>query len=440
MILFGVTPSLPLYAAPNFKVGGFLRDAEIEGILKDYISPIFNVAGLNPHNLHIYIINNPDLNAAAGPNYSFFLNSGFLIGAASADEVVGVLAHETGHIADGHIVLRLEAMERASIMALAGLILGAAAAAAGSVDAAAGLAYGGMLSAQYNYLHYSRGQEASADQAGIRFLEKLGWSARGFLGFMEKLKSQDLMNSDQQDGYLRTHPLTSERVDFLSHYVANSKLSDKHLPVKFHHQFTRMKIKLMAFLTPGRLQMQLSSDDHSFEARYARAIVYFMNNNHELALKNIDSLILQTPHDPYLYDLKGQILFDLGKVKEAANAYKQALSKSPQNALLMLSYAQALLEQPDPLAISEGFKYASKAVKEEENYSFAWHLLAIAYGKQGNIGMSALSLAEKAMREDNVVAAKEQSDRALKLLKDPPSLQRARDIRDYINQLEKERN
>lgn len=429
----------PLAAAPNFKSGAFLRDAEIESILTDFISPIFTVAGLNPRDIHIYIINNPDLNAAAGPNYSFFLNSGFLIDASNADEIVGVLAHETGHIADGHILNRLEAMERASIMALAAMVLGAAAAAAGSPDAATGLALGGALSAQYSFLHYSRGQEASADQAGVRFLDKLGWSAKGFLSFMKKLKTQDLLTSDQQDGYLRTHPLTSDRVDFLSNYVTHSKLSDRELPLHLQHKFARMKLKMMAFLMPGRLQMQLSSDDQTFEARYARSILQFMSNNHDEALRNLNSIIKETPKDPYLYDLKGQIFYDKGDIKSAASAYKEALSLAPEQTLIALAYAQCLLELGDSSSTHEAFKLVKEAVKKEDKNPFAWQLLAIAYGKQGNLGMSALSLAEKALSEDNYPTAKEQSERAIKLLKDGAAALRAKDIFEYVNLLEKQK-
>jgi predicted Zn-dependent protease len=417
-----------LHAAVIFKKGTFIRDAEIEQTLYEFTKPLFKVAGLDPESISIYIIVNPEINAAASVNFSFFLNTGFLIKSESADQVIGVLAHETGHIADGHIARTEDAYRKSSLAALAALALGAAAALAGQGDASAAIMSGGMRMAEGNFLHYSQGQEASADQAALRFLDKLHWSSKGLLEFMQVLAGQELRSPENQDPYLRTHPLSSDRVDYIRNFVSQSRYSGSKLPASYQEKFKRMKMKLDAFLNPGQVLLKYAKRDNSLEARYALSIAYFMTNEVQKSLSILENLISEFPHDPYFHELKGQILFENGKIEEAIAAYRQAVNLKPDTPLIRISYAQALLETQTQSNHKKALEELLAASDKEKQNAFLWQLLAVCYGKEGQIGMSALCLAEKALTEDNFELAKEQAKRANHLLPGGPGKIRAKDI------------
>lgn len=234
-----------LSAAPALQTGSFIRDAEIEATLHEYITPLFKVAGLDPKSLSLYVLVNPDVNAAASIRYSIFINTGLLLESKTPEQVIGVLAHETGHIAGGHISRTEGAMGKATLAAMAAMALGTVAAiASNSSDAAVASILGGMSMAQGIAFHYSRGQEGTADSSGVHYLDELKWTSRGLLEFMQMLAKQEYLSPDQQDVYMRTHPFSRDRVDFLQQHLKNSPYADNRLPQDFYEKYDRMMAKL----------------------------------------------------------------------------------------------------------------------------------------------------------------------------------------------------
>ncbi|AIL12939.1 hypothetical protein IM40_04565 [Candidatus Paracaedimonas acanthamoebae] len=411
--------------------GATIRDAEVEATLIDFTSPIFQAAGLKPENLKIFIIANSDINAFATTEYSIFLNSGLILKSKTPEQVIGVLAHETGHIAGGHLAGREGMASKATTMAMAGMVLGAAAMLAGSADAAAGLMMGGMQVAQNTFMHYNRGQEGSADSAGVKYLDKLHWSSKGFYEFMQLLEKQELLNSERQDLYMRSHPFSHDRVEFLKSHISNSPYTQNNLPDQFYTSYKRILAKLEAFLLPsGQVFLKYAQNDPSVEARYARAIAYYRSSKVAEALKQIDSLIHDYPKDPYFWELKGQINFENGNVAVAIQAYQQAKDLKPDAALIRLSYAQAMLEANSQTYNREAIRQLNKVLQKEKENPFIWRLLAISHGRQKNIGVSALCLAEEALTIGKYDLALNQAQRAEHLLSAGPEKIRAEDIKE----------
>lgn len=419
----------PTQAASEIKINSLVRDAELEEALKMFTEPIFKVAGLNPDHLRIFIIANNEINAMATLNYTIFIHTGLITKAANPEEVIGVLAHETGHIACGHIARREENLKKSSIAALAAVVLGAAATLAGSPDAGAGIMYGGMHIAQGNFLHYSRGQEASADQAALRFLKDLKWSASGLMGFMQVLSKQELLSSDRQEGYLRTHPFSSDRVQLMKNHVDTSPYTNNKLSEQFYAVFARVLAKVTAFMEPPMSTLiKYPSTDKSLPARYARAIAYYRDKQLDRSMDLLNGLIRDYPNDPYFHELKGQILFENGNPHEAYDAYKKAIEIAPHSGLIRLSYVQALLEITGDSQLDKVIRELHVVLKQESENPLAWHLLAIAFGKKDMVGHAALALAEKALCSDDYDLAIAQGKRALHILPDGPEQIRANDI------------
>ncbi|MFN7710713.1 MAG: M48 family metalloprotease [Holosporales bacterium] len=424
-------------AAPQFKEGTLIRDAEIEETLHDFTAPLFETAGLARDNLHLYLVVSGDVNAAAASDYSIFLNTGLLMECKTPEQLIGVLAHETGHIADGHLARTEAAMERASLAAMAAMALGAAVAIM-NPEAGMGVLTGGNYAAQGSFLHYSRGQEGSADQAGLRILQQLGWSPEGLLQFLQFLAKQELLSPDQQDSYLRTHPLTQERVSLVENKLAGKSYPKDTLPKDFYPRFRRMVAKISAFMEPAtKTRLAYPDSDTRFEAQYARAIALYREGNTKAALDKLDQMLATSASDPYLWNLKGQIHYESGQIQPAVEAYRKAHQLRQSSLLLKMDYAQALLQVSTKSSDLEATSLLEDVVKKEADNAAAWRLLATAYGRQERMGNTALALAEEALLNGRFEQAFAQSKRAAALLPEGPQKMRAQDIEHSAAQMMK---
>lgn len=401
-------------ARKPFKKGTFIRDTEVEAILRGYIAPIFKAAGLNPQNLRLFLIVNPELNASASTRYSIFMNTGLIMKAKSAGEVIGVLAHETGHIAGNHLAGREGAARKSSLAAMATMALGAAVIVAGGGEAGSGILMGGQHMATQNFFHYNRGQEAAADQAAARYLDSLRWPSEGLLTFMEVLEQQELLSTRQQDAYVRTHPFTGDRVSFLRHHVGETASRGHVFPRHFDPGFERMRVKLKAFLEPPiRTLTEYPESDRRVIARYARAIALHYNDRSEDAVRVMEELLREVPDDPYFWELKGQILFESAKIPEAIKAYGRALALKPDAPLIRLGLAFAMVESGNPAYQKEMTSHLKKVLEVEKDSPMAWRLLATAYGRQKRVGLASYALAEEAFARGRYDVALDRAKRAL---------------------------
>lgn len=435
--LLGINLLSPCQAARNLEKGTLIRDAEIESILKKVLHPLFKVAGLNPQAAKLYIIIDPDINAAAGLGYRIFIHSGLLVQAGSVAQVAGVLAHETGHIASGHLMRRIDAMERASLIRMAGYALGAATAIiSGNTGALMAGILGGNHSALGSVLKYSRGQESAADQAGVRYMQQLGWPIGGFLEMMEKLLSQELLSSSQQEPYMRTHPLNQERVSFLKHVLYQNAGQSLQMPAELEESFLLAKTKLQAYtLPPGQVLLQFSEKRQDNLALYARAIAFYRDRKIPESLALFKRLSDSFANSPYVWEMLGQIFFEEGRLGEARTAYEKAYQGAPHEALIKMAYGQVLVASKHGPDIVQAVKLLEGVVAEEEDYPFAWHLLAVAYGKNHQPAFAAYALAKEAVCLEKFDIALQQITRALKGNLPPDLQQKLKDLRDFVKDI-----
>ncbi|NQV21638.1 MAG: M48 family metalloprotease, partial [Rhodospirillales bacterium] len=384
-----------------------------------------------------YLVNDNSLNAFVAAGQNIFVHSGLLEEADNPDQVIGVIAHETGHIIGGHLSRVREAMKKASRVTSVAFILGALAAAAGSPDAAMAVLMKGNEVAGRTYLNYSRVQESSADQAAIRLLRKTGQSPLGLREFMAKLQSLELSRRIEQVSYSRSHPLTRERVSSLDAAIKDSPYSDVHATDELNRVHQRVRAKLFGFLhSLEDTLIRYPQSDQSVPARYARAIAYHKVANLRAALSEINSILVELPDDPYILELKGQIYYEHGKIPESVKLYQLAVNQSPQEPLILASLgaAQLALEQPELAARAVENLNASLAFDPDN--TIAWLQLAVAYNDVGNPGMANLATAERYVRMGMRSEAMQQAERAIhKLPEGSSGWIRANDIQNYIRSL-----
>ncbi len=395
-----------------------IRDDEIENTIRAYATPIFQAAGLSPSAVEIYLIDDPTLNAFVSGGQRIFIHTGLLMKAENPLEVIGVLAHETGHIVGGHIAARINQGERTTTSLLVTYLLGIGAAiATGRGDIAAATIRGGQDVALKSLLSYTRGQEQAADQSAVRLLDATRQSPEGLLDFMRVLSGQEVLLSTNQDPYLRTHPLTIERITFLERAVDESRYTGQPADDELLAMHSRMRAKLIGFLQPPRVVFrEYPRDGESLEARYAHAIAYYRDAKLDQALPLVDGLIEEHPDDPYFQELKGQMLFENGRVAESLPHLEAAARLLPGSPQINLLLARARIESNDPALDQKALENLRIVFRDEPENAFAWRLAAIIYGRQGDTGMTALAMAESTLANGKYQEAKVHAQRALEIL------------------------
>lgn len=396
----------------------FIRDAEIENTIRIYSAPLFKAAGLEPEAVHIHLVKDPSLNAFVAGGQRLFLHTGLLMRTENPGQLIGVIAHEAGHIAGGHLTRIHQAMKDATATNILALILGGlVAAGAQRTDMGTAVMMGGQSVGMRTLLRYSQVQESSADQAGFKFLDHTGWSAEGTLEFLRIIESQDVLSMDRQDPYMRTHPLTRDRLMAVEAHIKRSSSTGREFPPEFGELHRRMRAKLFAFIQRPQVTLKrFRADDLSVEARYARAIAYFRLLDMQKAQPLIDGLIAERPNDPYFHELKGQMLFERGHLAEALAPYQEAVNLMPSSALLRGDLAKVQVELNDPALLDSAIANLKVAVQREGDVPLNWRRLAIAYGRNGEQGLSALALAEEALLQGKKDIARYQAGKAENLL------------------------
>ncbi len=377
-----------------------IRDAEIEELMRDYSYPIFRAAGLEPGSVDIYLINDASVNAFVAGGQKMFLHTGLILESDYPNELIGVIAHETGHIAGGHLARTQDAMASASIPVYLGAAIGLGLMVAGLPEAGMAIMFGSQHVAMRNFLSYSRIQEASADQAGMTYLEETQQSGRGMVAFFDRFRDQEAMISTDQDPYIRSHPLSSDRIALLEERVEQSPYADATDSPESIHRLRMVQAKIRGFLEPVPVVFRrFPPEDRSQEARYARSVAYFRRGQTDEALEELDTLLAEEPENPYFHELRGQILFEGGRVAEAIPDYQRSVELAPTSALLRINLGQALLaseeDRGNTRTNQEAIRTLQFATARDNTSSFAWHQLAIAYARAGDEGMANLATAER---------------------------------------------
>ncbi len=373
-----------------------IRDAEIEADLRRIADPIFLSAGLDPSSVRVFIVNDPSLNAFVAGGQNMFINTGLIQSAQTPEQLAGVIAHETGHISGGHLSRLQDAVGDANTQAIIGALLGAAAIAAGAPQVGTAVIAGGATVAERSLLKFSRGQEQAADQAAIRYLESESLPPTGLYEFFKILETQNLRINREGPEYLRTHPLTRDRINFLGASVESSPYRGQAMPPEQHTAHARAVAKLDGFLGEPMDVLARRNGD-SFEDRYARAVALFRRGDTDRSLEIVTALIAEEPENPHLYELEGQILFESGRIAESVPAYREAVRGVPDSALVRFGLARALLEMPDRESIAEAAALLREVVRVEPSNPTAWRFLGVAEGRLGHEGRASLALAEQAV-------------------------------------------
>jgi len=418
-----------MHAMPAF-AQSLLRDTEIEETMRDYTTPILRAAGLSPSSVDIYLVNDPSLNAFVTRGQNIFLHSGIITQSTTPNQLKGVIAHEAGHIAGGHLVRSDYGSRSAYGAILIAAGIGLAAILAGEAEAGALVLGGSQQFGAIEYLAYSRVNESAADQYAAQYMEATGQSAQGLIDFFDRFRAQEVLSNARRFPYFRGHPLSSDRIDKLRERVEESPYTEVTDTEDEQHRLEMAKAKLRGFLEgPQVVFSKYPPEDQSKPARYARAVAHFKAADLRNAVREVDSLIEDEPQNPYFYELKAQILYESGQREKAIEPARQALKLKPNSPLLEIALAQSLLETSDRSQVEESIVLLKSALTVEKGNSYAWYTLSRAYGELGQEALAKYAVAEQAYAVGDLQRARSFAQRAQDdLQRGDPQWRRASDI------------
>ena len=392
----------------NSQGPSLIRDAETEKFLRELSYPIFRAANLNPENISIYIVNDDTINAFVSGGQNVFVNTGIIRKYNTPDTLIGVIAHESGHIAAGHLARSSEGSEEAQGAMLLSYLLGIGAALGGSPDAGMALIMGGNQTANRLFMKYTRGQEEAADNHAIEYLGKMQYPADGLVKLLEFFQTEMIGYQGQIDEYLLSHPVSKKRIDVIKARTKGVNFSDKKINRALQPTMDRVLAKLEGFMENPDEILRKYQNQNDESSNYKKSIAFFRKGDVTKSLKLLDEIIARNSATTiksnyssselgFLYELKGQILFESGRIIDSTIAYDKAIKLlTPQDSSqAKISFAGSILALPqtDKELINLAIKRLDEAEKYEIDNPILYRQLASCYSKINDEGRSLLALA-----------------------------------------------
>lgn len=417
-----------------------IRDAEIEDLLRDYTRPILRVAKLGGQNVEVVMLGDRSFNAFVADGRRIFVNVGALYDSETPNQLIGVLAHETGHIAGGHLARLRDQIANAQTASIVAMLLALGAAGAGAAagvqgvgQAIPGLVLGPQEMIRRSLLGYVRQQEESADRAAVNFLNATGQSTKGMLETFARFANQSMFLSRTVDPYTMSHPMPRERIASLENLARSSPYYNRADSRELQHRHDMARAKLSGFIDrPDAVMRRYAASNNSMPARYARAVSTYRHGNINSAIRQIDGLIAEEPGNPYFHEVKGQALLESGRAREAIAPLRRAVSLSNGSPLIRMILGQALVQSGDKSVAAEAIAELRQALAREPSASIGYRQLAIALGRQGDQANAALASAQASFNEGDLSTARQLAARAQReLARGSPGWLRAEDIVNY---------
>jgi predicted Zn-dependent protease len=438
----GVSLPAPVYAQDETSRLSPVRDAEIEELMRDYATPLMRAAKVDPTAVQIVLIRDMSFNAFVAGGRRIFINLGAIVESKTPNQLIGVLAHEIGHIAGGHLSALREKLDAAQSRSVIAMLLGVAAVAAGAAAGASGDMVGGAAKAattapneiiKRDLLSYVRSQEQAADQAGVGYLTATKQSAKGMLEVFRGFADKSMFSARFTDPYVQTHPMPVERIALLERIANASPTFNAVDPPTLQHRHDMARAKIIGFMKPpATVQRMYPPSDTSEPARYARAVASYRFGNIDQAQRDIDALIAGEPGNAYFWELKGQALLEAGRARAAVAPLRKAVALQPQSGLIRAMLGEALVNSDDPAQLDPAITELRQALGREPTSADAYRNLATAYGRKGQTADADLSSAQAAFHSGDIGLAKSLAARAKsRFSTGAPGWLRADDIVNY---------
>ncbi len=383
-----------------------LDDAEVSDYMQALGYRIASHSGDPARDFHFFVVQDPNINAFAGPGGYIGVNSGLILAAESESELASVIAHEIAHVTQRHLARAFEAADKLSVPAAAALIAGILLSTQNSQlgQAALTAAQAGVAQTQINF---TRSNEEEADRIGVQTLARAGFDPRAMPAFFERLQQATRYSGSNLPDYLRTHPVTTAR-------IADTRNRAEQYPYRqlgdsLSYRLVRAKLRVLGEKNPKETLKHFAAavkqnPDHAAE-HYGYAWALLRNGDLPQAREEARALLDQAPDQPaYALLLAGIELADR-RTAQAVSLYEDALKLYPGHHALTLGYGRALLAAG---RTREAAALLDKHARARRNDAETYKLLAEARGAAGLTGEAHQALAEHYYLNGDTASAIEQ--------------------------------
>lgn len=410
-----------------------VRDAQIEALIQDYTKPVFRAAGFGTRSVEVFLLNKREFNAFV-TGTRMFINTGAIMQAETPNEVIGVFAHEAGHIIGGHLTRLRDRMEKTKILAILGALAGAGAAVGGNSNAAAAIITGSAGVLQRGNLAYQRTEEIAADRTAVTLMDKTRQSSKGLLATFKRLGQNPLFSSGRLDPYAISHPLPRERISLLQNVVRKSPYYNVKDSAELQLKHDLARAKIAAYTGgAGMVRGVFKKNVNGIAGVYGTAIAHYLSGSSNQAIKLMDRVLRQMPNNPYFHEMKGEILLRAGKADAAVKSFQKAVSLDKHNSgLLRIQLGHALLETNKKANLDAAIKTLKAGISRDKYSSQGHGFMARAYAAKGNQVLAIAASAEQKFLQGRFKEAKQFAARAQPKLKTgSPQWLRLQDILDF---------
>jgi len=310
-----------------------IKDPIIVNYVNDIGQKIVSVLPDQPFTYHFYVIKEHSYNAFASPAGHIFINSGLIAAMESEEELAGVIAHEIAHVSCRHISQKIERSQKIGYATLAGIVAGILLGTGGAGTAANAVTVGSLAAGQSAALAYSRDDEAQADQFGLKYLNRAGYSAKGLLLVLKKMRSRQWFGPNQIPTYLQTHPASEDRMVNIDLWLAKREKVVRNIDP---YPFERTHTWLVAAYgdekaTLNRFESDVQKHPENPLAHYGYGLILARTGNRNDAVGHLKTALEKNAFDQYIIRDLGRVYFLEGRYQEALNILHSADSLAPNH-------------------------------------------------------------------------------------------------------------
>lgn len=409
----------------------------VEGLVSRLI-PYSDLAGINTA---VVMVANPTLNAFAVPGGVIGVNAGLFAFAHDEAEIASVIAHELGHLSQRHYARSQQRAEQTQIPAMAAMLAGLVAAAAGAGDVGIAAMAGTQAAMVQDQLRYSRRYEEEADRVGLQAMANAGYDPQAMIDMFRSMQRMMSLQGDTPPEFLLTHPITESRIsdaEDRANQIATGPLREDSLE---YHLVRARALKAIHHRDSGQAQSILRQDNAPEDAhRYLQALIDAPAGGIDSALATIDALSSAHPDIAMLPATAVQLALDNGRVDDAISRADRQLRLMPGYAPTSMLLAEALLQR-DP---DRAWRVLSDLARQRPEDPSVFALLAEAAGRSGHEAWGHLARAEQTQLEGDIDRAIRQLDVAEQVARRSSDLnaeirirEREKAFRDYRETMEK---
>jgi beta-barrel assembly-enhancing protease len=385
----------------------YLNDPDVETYLNQLGARLVAASSDPGLGFHFFALDDPSINAFALPGGYIGVHTGLILSAQTESELAGVLGHEISHVTQHHIarqVFQSKKLSMASMVAM-GLALLAARSSPQAAMAGISASQAGAISAQ---LAYSRDFEREADRLGFDTLRSAGFDTAGMPGFFERLQSSSRFLENNATAYLRTHPLTVERLSDMQ----NRQLTEAYRQVADSQDFTLVRARIRAL--QGRpadavkdFETLLRDKKYASEggARYGLAVAFARNSNWSAAEQELLAVRKLKVSSAMVERLLAEVKISRGEIDDGLAIYRDAMARYPLNLSVLYGYGNALIAGK---RFNDALKFAATQLQSYPQDVRFYKMRADANAGLGRRSQQHLALAEMTLLKGQTAGAIEQ--------------------------------